>query len=141
MIKIEEQVLEEVVCQLKDKNNLRYGCAVVAAFGQNLSESPYNIIPSEFISLVENINGIVGDCGVIFGLNCDCGYGFEDVIDVNTKLNRPDRDKVVVLGRNNFDLLVYNSANSGYEMRDRSNDCVRHRFVTLVEVLRFMYRV
>ena len=116
---IDEEALQLLLMKLKDKSNLRYGQGAqvqdIDAFYLNMSEGIYNIVPDEFLSVIENINGIIGDDGTLFGVNPNIGYGFEDIIVANKRINRPDSVSIVVLGYNDLDWLTYNNTTQEYQ--------------------------
>lgn len=80
--------------------------------------------PPDYLIFLKEVNGIKGDDVRIFGIDADEKNSLNDAVYQNLKLNRSDKDKVVVLGYNVFDYLVYDSAENTYQFRDKEDDAI-----------------
>ena len=91
---------------------------------KSLFENGVFPFPKEYLSFLKEINGIKGDDARVFGIDADEKSSFNDAVVQNIKLNRQDKDKVVVLGYNVFDYLVYDSGTKEYQFRDKEDDVI-----------------
>ncbi len=137
--------MQVLVNNLRDKNNLQ--CGDRADVYNNIDAKHYlkangiGVFPNEYFLFIKYINGIISDDGFLWGVMPNTGYGFEDAVSRNEKLNRKDKYNVVVLGSNSLDWLVYDIDSQQYQMRSKKNDDVIHRFFNLVDAVSFMFKV
>lgn len=78
--------------------------------------SGMDFIPHSYIEFLKKYNGIKADGAYLFGATIDDEL---DIVDKNQEMAKPE--KTVILGYNDFDILVYNYENKQYEVIDRDD--------------------
>ncbi|MBR1648772.1 MAG: hypothetical protein IJ689_04135 [Alphaproteobacteria bacterium] len=107
-----------------------------------LAEEGMAVFPDEFFSYVKYANGIRSDSAEIYAiLPEEDKFGFTDAVFANERLHRIDADNVSVLGKNEFDYLVYDKKENQYQLRDKNNDSLTACFGSLTQAIRYMFEV
>ncbi len=73
-------------------------------------------IPQTYTDFLRKYNGIKANGAYLFGATVDNDL---DIIDQNEQMPKPD--KTLLLGYNDFDLLVFNFSNKQYQIVDRED--------------------
>lgn len=81
-----------------------------------LVNSGLNFIPDSYIDFLKHYNGIKANGAYLFGATVDNDL---DIVDKNEQMIKPDGS--LLLGYNDFDLLVYNYQNRCYQIIDRDD--------------------
>lgn len=81
-----------------------------------LVNSGLNFIPNSYIDFLKHYNGIKANGAYLFGATVDNDL---DIVDKNEQMIKPDGS--LLLGYNDFDLLVYNYQNRCYQIIDRDD--------------------
>ena len=81
-----------------------------------LVNSGLNFIPDSYIDFLKHYNGIKANGAYLFGATIDNDL---DIVDKNEQMIKPDGS--LLLGYNDFDLLVYNYQNRCYQIIDRDD--------------------
>ena len=105
--------------QLKDQNlsageKLEPEALIVAQkvlFGMGL-----NGIPKTYSDFLKKYNGVKANSAYLFGATVDNEL---DIIDCNEQMPKPDG--TLLLGYNDFDLLVFDFSNKQYQIVDRED--------------------
>lgn len=75
-----------------------------------------DFIPASYVSFLRHHNGIKTNGCYLFGATVDDDL---DIIDKNEQMARPEN--TIILGYNDFDLLVYNYVEKEYQIIDRED--------------------
>ncbi|MBR3502416.1 MAG: hypothetical protein IKO06_05880, partial [Alphaproteobacteria bacterium] len=75
-----------------------------------------DFLPHSYVDFLKQFNGIKADGAYLFGATVDDDL---DIIDKNEQMRRPKN--CILLGYNDFDLLVYNFKNQHYQIIDRDD--------------------
>ena len=75
-----------------------------------------NRIPQSYSDFLKKYNGIKANGAYLFGATVDEEL---DIIDCNEQMSKPDG--TLLLGYNDFDLLVFNFSNKQYQIVDRED--------------------
>jgi len=75
-----------------------------------------DFIPHSYVNFLKNYNGIKAGGAYLFGATVDDEL---DIVDKNMEMQKPE--KTILLGYNDFDLLVYNYEKNKYEVVDRED--------------------
>lgn len=81
-----------------------------------LVNSGLSFIPDSYIDFLKHYNGIKANGAYLFGATVDNDL---DIVDKNEQMIKPDGS--LLLGYNDFDLLVYNYQNHCYQIVDRDD--------------------
>lgn len=81
-----------------------------------LVNSGLSFIPDSYIDFLKHYNGIKANGAYLFGATVDNDL---DIVDKNEQMIKPDGS--LLLGYNDFDLLVYNYQNRCYQIIDRDD--------------------
>ena len=81
-----------------------------------LVNSGLDFIPSSYASFLKHYNGIKANGAYLFGATVDDEL---DIIDGNEQISKPE--KTLLLGYNDFDLLVFNFLEKQYQIVDRED--------------------
>lgn len=73
-------------------------------------------IPQTYTDFLRKYNGIKANGAYLFGATVDNDL---DIIDQNEQMPKPD--ETLLLGYNDFDLLVFNFSNKQYQIVDRED--------------------
>lgn len=73
-------------------------------------------IPQTYADFLRQYNGIKANGAYLFGATVDNDL---DIVDLNEQMAKPDGS--LLLGYNDFDLLVFNFANKQYQIVDRED--------------------
>ena len=73
-------------------------------------------IPRTYADFLRQYNGIKANGAYLFGATVDNDL---DIVDLNEQMAKPDGS--LLLGYNDFDLLVFNFANKQYQIVDRED--------------------
>lgn len=73
-------------------------------------------IPQTYADFLRQYNGIKANGAYLFGATVDNDL---DIVDLNEQMAKPDDS--LLLGYNDFDLLVFNFANKQYQIVDRED--------------------
>ena len=81
-----------------------------------LVNSGLSFIPASYIEFLKHCNGVKANGAYLFGATVDNDL---DIVDKNEQMIKPDN--TLLLGYNDFDLLVYNYQNQCYQIIDRDD--------------------
>lgn len=81
-----------------------------------LVNSGLDFIPSSYASFLKHYNGIKANGAYLFGATVDDEL---DIVDKNKEMLKPDGS--LLLGYNDFDLLVFNYQTHQYQIVDRED--------------------
>ncbi len=95
---------------------------------KHLVKSGIMPFPTDYLTFLKKINGVCSPSSRVFGIELEEKNSANDAIRQNEKLNRHDKNKVVVLGYNMFDYLVFDNNTNYYQLRDKEDDAVIHIF-------------
>ena len=73
-------------------------------------------IPQTYADFLKQYNGLKANGAYLFGATVDNDL---DIVDLNEQMTKPDG--TLLLGYNDFDLLVFNFANKQYQIVDRED--------------------
>lgn len=73
-------------------------------------------IPQTYADFLKQYNGLKANGAYLFGATVDNDL---DIVDLNEQMPKPDG--TLLLGYNDFDLLVFNFANKQYQIVDRED--------------------
>lgn len=73
-------------------------------------------IPQTYTDFLKQYNGLKANGAYLFGATVDNDL---DIVDLNEQMPKPDG--TLLLGYNDFDLLVFNFANKQYQIVDRED--------------------
>ncbi len=126
-------MMKKFVSQLKKKNyaqgeKLESEALIVAQ--KLLVNMGLDFIPQSYANFMKYFNGIKGNGSYLFGATVDDDL---DIADKNLQMQKPFR--TIVLGYNEFDLLVYNYDVKLYQIIDRDDfkvlDCYKDNEISL----------
>ena len=75
-----------------------------------------DFLPHSYVEFMKQYNGIKSDGAYLFGATVDDDL---DIIDMNEKMRRPKN--CILLGYNEFDILVFNFKKHLYQIIDRED--------------------
>lgn len=93
--------------------------ADLAKLRRNLLRMNIPDLPKEYIDFIKQFNGASFNQGFVFGL-CPCGDFFLDILKENM-LWTPRRAEQLLLGYNEFDLLIWDSQSQTYQLVDKAD--------------------
>ena len=97
--------------------------------------------PLEYLQFLQKINGVKSFDACIYGCYEKSNSNFIDFLDKNILLDRSDKMRIITLGENTMDYLVYNKNNEVYETRDLNTDQVTFTFKTLEDALSYFLAI
>ncbi|MDR1693903.1 MAG: YrhA family protein [Lactobacillaceae bacterium] len=131
--------MQDFVDVLKKKNNLRLGRRAdvrkIIAAKQYLETDNFAKIPDDYSLFIKYVNGVIGNNVKIYGVMPEVDMGFSDIVSKNEIINRSDKNKVIVIGSNSFDWLVYDWEQNEYQARDLDDGFVVERFSNIQAAL------
>lgn len=110
----------------------------VIAAQQDLKYNNLPSIPSEFIELLHHVNSLNYDGAFIFGINPE-NY-FLDILSENLLLQFPQKQKILVLGYNEFEYLAYQEAIQQYQIIDKDSLEVVETYPNLTMALKYFLK-
>lgn len=75
-----------------------------------------DFLPHSYVDFLKNYNGVKADGAYLFGATVDDDL---DIIDKNEQMKRPKN--CILLGYNDFDILVFNFKKQMYQVLDRED--------------------
>lgn len=124
--------MQDLVDKIKQKDGLRLGSKAdvrkILDCKKHLEDENIAPIPDDYSLFIKYINGIYSDAIQVYGVSPETNKGFKDLLLKNEELDRADKYKVLVIGQNIFDWLVYDWEQKEYQTRDLSDGFVIERF-------------
>ena len=109
-------------------------------YNHNLKEAGLAELPEDLMRFLHQANGIWFDGASIFGAEPASGL-FTDIMSANLDLNRKDRDKVLVLGEDENDFLIYNEVIESYQIIDKIDGMVGAKYATIKEAVEHILKI
>lgn len=133
--------MQEIVDKIKAKPGLHLGSKAdvrkILDCKKYIEEEGIAPLPDDYSLFIKYINGLVSDVVRIYGIMPDTKIGLSDIAAKNEELNRVDKSKVLVLGHNVFDWLVYDWEQKEYQARDLGDGFIIEHFSNLENALKY----
>ena len=103
---------------------------------QELHHNNFPMLPKNICHLLQLTNGINYNGCVIFGIHT---AGLDDIISENLSSYYPTSN--LILGKNEFDLLTWNSNTSEYEIIDKSDGEVLISYSSEATAIKYILKI
>ena len=135
----EDALIKDIVRQLLHDDNIVCGEAVnprcLGECKQYLADMKYCDLPAEYLALLSYANGIRSHNAVLFGVFPNDAPN--DIVAANEDYGR--ESKVLLLGRTDWDVLVYDAENKDYRVRSTQDLSLAEVFDNLEDALRYWF--
>lgn len=77
-------------------------------------------LPAEYVSFLKDCNAVAAEGSCLFGI-LPAADNARDIVNANIAYNLPDKNFQIILGENEFDLLIYNHRTERYQIIDKED--------------------
>lgn len=107
---------------------------------KELAQNNVAPIPTQFLELLHNFNGVSYDGAQVFGI-FPIEKTFQDIVKVNLISPFQDKSKRIVLGRDEFDYMTYNTQTSTYQIIDKEDLEVLEEYTDIEQALYYILKI